>query len=331
MFFALLLRAALSFAAPESDADKAGYWLSVDLIGPAAARSEAAFSLSRDTAPRSPRDGRLPGQAVGHVDDIHAVIDWLEQHAFGNEVPSLPFDPAMLHEAPAPAVAGSLRDSFGVQLRAMVVTGATTAGDRRTIEWPTDATRIMPPKTRWQVAALLPEAAPLFAAPAPQVPSAAERFALARRQGDVFVVGMLDRCASQPQPHCTRWVQAVVRDGDRFVPGYLPAAQVALRDRWRSSTPEHLPRAQLIRVGTHGTTALLLLVARDAAGALHRRTLEVPLEEGTAGRAFPAMTLVVEADRATITLGDSVRVFPLDATLDARPGTESEPEPEPED
>lgn len=309
----------LAAAPPEASSDKAGYWLSVDLIGPAAARSEAAFSLSEDTAPRSPRDGRLPGQAVGHVQDIHAVVGWLERHAFGTTEAPLPFDPAMLHEAAAPAVAGTLRASFGVQLRAMVVTGATAAGDRRPIEWPTDATRIMPPQTQWHVAALLPDAAPLFSAPAANVPPASERFALARRRGDVFVVGMLDRCDDTPQPHCTRWVQAVVRDGDRFIPGYLPAAQVALRDRWVSSTAEHLPRAQLIRAGVRGASAVLVLVARDATGALHRHTIEAPLQAGTAGAGYPEVTLSVEGDQATVTHGDRVQSFVLDATLDARP------------
>jgi len=315
-----LCTALLAAPAPEvSTAEKAGYWLSVDLIGPAAARSEAAFSLSEDTAPRSPRDGRLPGQAVGHVQDIHAVVEWLERHAFGDATTPLPFDPPMLHETAAPAVAGTLRETFGVQLRAMVVTGATAAGDRRPIEWPTDASRIMPPETRWHVAALLPDAAPLFAAPSARVPGASERFALSHRRGDVFVVGMVDRCGDVPQPHCTRWVQAVIRDGDRFVPGYLPAAQVALRDRWISSTPENLPRAQLLRVGTRGPWALLLLVARDATGALHRHTIEAPLERGTAGLAFPEVTLTVEGSRATVTHGDRVQVFELDASLDARP------------
>ncbi len=318
MLLSLSLWSALALA-PEPTADKAGYWLSVDLIGPAAARSEAAFSLSQDTAPRSPRDGRLPGQAVGHVADIYAVVTWLERHAFGTETKRLPFDPPMLHEAAAPAVAGTLRDAFGVQLRAMVVTGATAAGDRRPIEWPTDATRIMPPDTGWHVAALLPDAAPLFAAPSARVPRASERFALARRRGDVFVVGMVDRCGDDPKPHCTRWVQAVIRDGDRFVPGYLPAAQVALRDRWISSTPENLPRAQLIRAGSRDTAALLLLVARDATGALHRKTIEAPLERGSAGVGFPEVTLDVSADRATVTHRETVQVLTLDATLDARP------------
>lgn len=312
------LSAALA-AVPATSPEKAGYWLSVDLIGPAAARSEAAFSLSEDTAPRSPRDGRLPGQAVGYVQDIHAVIGWLERHAFDDTTAPLPFDPPMLHEEAAPAVAGTLRDSFGVQLRAMVVTGATTTGDRRPIEWPTDASRIMPPHTHWHVAALVPEAAPLFSAPAPAIPPSAQRFALARRRGDVFVVGMVDRCEDVPEPHCTRWVQAVIRDGDRFIPGYLPAGQVALRDRWVSSSPEHLPRAQLVRVGTRGTSALLLLIARDATGALHRHTVEAPLEHGTAGLGFPSVGLAVDGDRATVSLGDQLQTFTLDPTLDMRP------------
>ncbi len=313
-----LLALALALA-PQGSTEKAGYWLSVDLIGPAAARSEAAFSMSQDTAPRSPRDGRLPGQAVGHVSDIHAVLAWLELHAFGAATPALPFDPAMLHQRAAPGVAGALRDSFGVQLRAMVVTGATAAGDRRAIDWPTDATRIMPPATRWHVAALLPDAAPLFAAPAVRLPPASERFTMARRRGDVFVVGMLDRCELVPQRRCTRWVQAVIRDGDSFVPGYLPAAQVALRDRWISSTPENLPRAQLLRVGVQGDDAQFLLVARDATGVLHRRTLEAPLQQGTAGAGFPEVRLEVDATHATVTHGGQVQVFALDATLDARP------------
>lgn len=319
MFLPLSLASALLALAPSDSTEKAGYWLSVDLIGPAAARSEAAFSMSAETAPRSPRDGRLPGQAVGHVSDIHAVVAWLERHAFGTATAPLPFDPAMLHQTAAPDVAGTLRETFGVQLRAVVVTGATTAGDRRTIEWPTDATRIMPSTTSWHVAALLPDAAPLFAAPSVRVPPASERFTLARRRGDVFVVGMVDRCEETPTYRCTRWVQAVIRNGDRFVPGYLPAAQVALRDRWVSSTPENLPRAQLLRVGVRDRDAQFLLVARDAAGVLHRRTLDAPLQQGTAGAGFPDVTLAVSATQATVTQAGQVQVFDLDATLDTRP------------
>ncbi len=321
MLFVPLAAAASLLAAapaPPSDTEKAGYWLSVDLIGPASARAEAAFALSASTDPRSPRDGRLPGQAVGHVADIYAVIDWLEVNAFPPTTTPLPLDPAALTEAPAPRVAGALQETYGVQLRAMVVTGATSQGDRRTIDWPADGGRILPPDSQWHVAALLPSAAPLFAAPSPRVPPASERFAMARRRGDVFVIGMLDRCTQDTPRACTRWAQVVVRDGDRFVPGYLPAHQVAPRPRWKTTSETRLPRAQLLRVGVRGDQALHVLVARDAAGALHRRTLEAPLVRGTAASGFPEARFEVDGDVATVTFGVQAQSYRLDETLDAR-------------
>ncbi|MEM6295673.1 MAG: hypothetical protein AAGA54_30650 [Myxococcota bacterium] len=334
----LALAAALLAAAPppasssRAQTEKAGYWLSVDLIGPASARAEAAFALSASTDPRSPRDGRLPGQAVGHVADIYAVIDWLEVNAFPPTQTPLPLDPAALTEAPAPRVAGTLHETYGVQLRAMVVTGATAQGDRRTIDWPADGGRILPPDSQWHVAALLPSAAPLFAAPSARVPPASERFAMARRRGDVFVVGMLDRCTDAAPVACTRWAQVVVRDGDRFVPGYLPASQVALRSRWKTTSETRLPRAQLVRVGVRKDQALHVLVARDAAGALHRRTIEAPLVRGSAASGFPEVSFEVQGDIATVTFGAEPLSYRLDATLDARvvePSPDAAPTPTP--
>ncbi len=302
---------------------KAGYWLSVDLIGPASARSEAAHALSADTSPRSPRDGRLRGEAIGHVDDIHAVIRWLEQHAFPPPAQPLALHPAEIVEASAPAIADQLRTDHGVQLRAMVVTGATVVGDRRPIDWPADGSRILPPDSTWHAAALLPGAAPLFAAPGSATPPASERFAMAYRRGDVFVTGTLDRCDETPPRHCMRWAQVVVRDGDRFIPGYIPAHQIAIRDAWRFDTEEHLPRAQLIRTGTRGSTGLLLLVARDSTGALHRKTVELPLQDGR----FPAVGFTVRGPLAVLELPSGRVELPLDGSLDARPTPRADPAP----
>jgi hypothetical protein len=304
----------------------AGYWLSAELLGPAAARTRALAQLgsSIDDAAPSPPVG-LSGEAVAHVPDIASALRWVETHAFGEAPPAGDVDALALRLEAAAVPGGTLLTEHGVQLRALAITGQTQLGEHRAVDWPADPKSILPPDSTWIVADLVPAAAPIFGAPAPAIPPAAERFATIHRRGEVFVVRMLDRCDDARR--CLRWAQVVARDEDRFVPGYLPAFQVAPREQWvhAEAVDVHapaglvgLPRAILLRSGVDGSQARFVLHARDRNDTVHRTTVTAAMH----GDAFPNASISVAADLATVILGDApAQTFALDPTLDARPLT----------
>ncbi|PCC75577.1 hypothetical protein SAMN02745121_00118 [Nannocystis exedens] len=304
-------------AAPTSG----GYWLGAHLLGPGpgvlAATEAMSLGTSVEGAPTS------VGAVVGQVGTIHDAMRFVARWAFAAVVGS-PRDRA-LRQPPAPVPGGDLLPTHGAVLVALTVQGRSPDGGSRTVQWPKDQAELLPPELAWIPAALVPDRAPLFAAPAARVPPTGERFALARRSGSLFVLGALDRCddrspplpgaAGEPQRVCLRWYQVVARDGERFQAGYLPAFQVALLDDWRRGQGA-LPRAQLIASGTRGATAQFVLLARARDNAIHRLTLEAPL----VGDAFPEATLTVDGDWAEVRFaGAAPRRIALDATMDARP------------
>lgn len=300
---------------------KGGYWLSADLVGPAAAQQGAATELGEGLLVQEPADVAPPGVLIGHVADVEQALQWIADHAF-EPAPAPPPEPTALQRASAPAPAGGLLERHGAILAAFIVSGATPELRPRAIDWPHDQAAVLPPGSTWIPAALVPEKAPLFAAPAPAVPPAAERFAMAHRRGGLWLLGWRDRCTEHEEagPHCLRWAAVVARDGDRFTPGYVPMFQVARSDAWVPSASA-LPRAQLVPMGLVGGRAQWLLLARGRDGQLHRTTLDAPtLDEG-----WPASGVVVTGDHALVTLGDAAPLdLRLDASLDARP-------PEPDD
>lgn len=291
-----------------------GYWLSARLLGSADARSAALEAMSLGTGV----DGAPDAAVAGQVQTLPEAIAWVARWAFtGAALPRPALDPAdvPLHEGPAPIPGGPLFTVHGAVVHALIVRGRNVDGSVRAIRWPQPAAEVTPPDLPWSPAALLAERAPLFAAPAARVPPAAERFALVRRSGHLWVLGLLDRCsAATGERVCLRWAQVVARDGDEFRAGYLPAHQLALVDGWRRG-PGSVPRAQLIASGTVGGRAQFLLVARTRDGGLHRRTLEAPLR----GDAYPAARLRVDGEWATVEFaGAPAQRVALDATLDAR-------------
>jgi hypothetical protein len=197
-----------------------------------------------------------------------------------------------------------------------VASGATPDLGLRTIRWPSDPRAILPDDLAWEPAALLPDRAPLFATPAATLPPAGERYAIIRRAGDLYVLGMVDRCVGeQPKRTCLRWLQVVARDGNRFRGGYLPAFWVAHRSKWLPA-PTGVPRAQLLASGVVDGRAQWLLVARIDDGTLHRTTIEAPL----AGNRFPGASLRVSGDLAVVTVdGQPERRLELGAAMDRRP------------
>lgn len=305
---------------------RGGYWLSVDLLGPAAAQQAAVIELSRDLALRDPSDLPPPGIMVGHVSEVSEAIRWMARHAFEPR-PTLPAHPLARQRVPAPTPAGGLLDRHGATLVSFIVSGATPDLRPRTIEWPQDQSAILPPGSTWLPGALVPARAPLFAAPAPTLPPAAEGHAMAVRRGGLFVLGWVDRCDDAPSgSRCLRWAQVMTRDGGRFTPGYLPMFQVALRTSWVRGEGA-LPRAQLITSHLHGDQAGFVLLARGRDNQLHRRTLSAP----AAPEGWPRSSLRVEGDVAIVTLGDEAPLtLAVDATLDARPPRPRSPPDAPE-
>lgn len=304
-------------AAPTSG----GYWLGAHLLGPGpgvlAATEAMSLGTSVEGAPTS------VGAVVGQVGTIHDAMRFVARWAFAG-VAGAARD-RNLRQPPAPVPGGDLLPTHGAVLVALTVQGRSPEGGARTVQWPKEQSELLPPDLPWIPAALVPDRAPLFAAPAARVPPTSERFALARRAGSLFVLGALDRCddRSTPRPGvpgepvrtCLRWYQVVVRDGERFQAGYLPAFQVALVDDWRRGQGA-LPRAQLIASGTRGDTAQFVLLARARDNTVHRLTLEAPLT----GDAFPEATLAVDGDWAEVRFaGAAPRRIALDATMDARP------------
>lgn len=296
-----------------------GYWLGAHLLGPGPGVLAATESMSLGTtvegAPTS------VGAVVGQAASIHDALRFVARWAFA--AVAGPARERALRQPAAPVPGGDLLATHGAVLVALTVQGRGADGSVRAIQWPKDQAELLPPDLPWLPAALVPERAPLFAAPAARVPPASERYALVRRAGGLFVLGALDRCVDAPAsasgpPHgreCLRWYQVVARDGERFLAGYLPAFQVALADDWRRGQGA-LPRAQLIASGTRGDAAQFVLLARARDNSLHRLSLAVPLD----GDAFPEATVSVDGDWATVTFaGADARRIALDATMDARP------------
>lgn len=303
--------------APEA---RGGYWLGADLVGPAAAQQGAATELGEGLLVQEPADVAPPGVLVGHVADVQQALQWIAEHAF-EPAPEAPPDPRVRVRDPAPAPAGGLHDRHGAIVAAFIVSGATAELRPRPIDWPHDQAAVLPAGSTWIPAALVPEKAPLFAAPAPAVPPAAERFAMVHRRGGLWLLGWFDRC-DDAGARCQRWAQVVARDGDRFTPGYVPMAQVARTDAWLPS-PTALPRAQLVPMGLADGRAQWVLLARGRDGVLHRTTLDAP----ATADGWPEAGLVVAGELAIASLGDEPpQELRLDASLDARP-----PEPDEDD
>ncbi|MEX1365397.1 MAG: hypothetical protein AB1Z98_19885 [Nannocystaceae bacterium] len=298
----------------EAPIARGGYWLSVDLVGPAAAQQAAALELGEGLVLRDPAEQPPPGILLGHEALVQDAIAWVDAHAFEPRPPR-PSNPRALHREPAPVPAGGLLERHGATLVAFIVSGATPELRPRPIDWPLDQLGVLPPGSTWLAAALVPERAPIFAAPAPAIPPAAEAHALAHRRGGLFVLGWVDRCTEAPAGlSCLRWAQVVARDGDRFTPGYLPMLQVARHTAWVPSTGA-LPRAQLIATGMDDGRAQWLLLARGIDNQLHRRTLTA----AAPSPGWPDAELRVDANTAVVSLGDEEPlVLPLGPSLDAR-------------
>lgn len=302
--------------------EDAGFGLEVELVGSTRSVMAARDRMLADVGTPDEIDGSI---RRGRVQTLREALSWVELWAFSGRVG---FDPA-IRESVAPRPGSQVPGD--VHLVSLRVVPTAEGGEDEPLRWPSDPREIVARNTDWRAAALLPDGAPLFAAPAPFIPPAGERVAWAERRGDILVLGELDRCTPRGgRQQCLRWSQVLVRVGESFTPGYLPSSQVAPLGGWvQGETP--LPRAQILPVGVLGSRATWLLVARADDGQLHRRTLFGPLEDG----GFPSRRVTIENGIATVTFGDAppaiVRLAPeMDARPSPGPGptTRSSPAPD---
>lgn len=280
--------------------------------------SEAALAQLRGDAPSPLGDARVDGVALVSFDALAPALAWVAEAAFASR---LPFDPPALHEGPAPVPGGGGRPPDAPRVHALtissVITDAQGTEDVSTPIWPTEEAPSDPlAGAGFTVAALMVDAAPLFAAPSPILPPAAERHAIVSRTDDLWVLGHVDRCDTvRGTRRCLHWAQVVARDHATFVFGYLPAVWVAAHASWQPDAQAR-PRAQLVRSGRAGALAQWVLLARDAGGTLHRHLVTAPAP----GDAWPTVELRVQGARATIEASSQASIeLPLDASLDARP------------
>ncbi len=220
---------------------------------------------------------------------------------------SLPWAPPQTTDVAAPTLADEVRRAHGVRVHGFSITSEPDA------PWPSEPHQWLPPEAPWHRGTLAATSAPLFAAPAPRLPSAGQSHARVERDSDVFELGHVDRCDEAGT--CLRWSQIVTRDGDAFTGGYVPAYLFVPRADWVPSATD-LPRAQL-RPSTLGRgEATWVLWVRLPDGTLHQHTLTVPT---TTPDRWPAASLTVDGTTATVELGQTQRQLVLDASLDARP------------
>lgn len=290
-----------------------GYWVSVELAGPRE-RVEPALAELRGDGPAVPdRVAGVPGRIVGRVATVQEAVAFVVDLAFDGPAIAPDADPLRWYEVDAPVPGGAPLRRHGAALLAVAVTGATPDGRARPIRWPADPGAILPEGAR--LVAVEPAFArvPLFAAPAPSLPPMRERHAVVDRSDVVFRAGTLDRCDGPPQARrCLRWAQVLVRHGDRFVFGWLPAFQVLERGAWVHGATQR-PAAALAFVGAVGETSMTSLVVRLRDGTVHRRTIEAPM----IGPRLPQIDLAIADGDAIVDIeGREPLRIPLDPELD---------------
>lgn len=297
-----------------------GFWLSVELIGPRGAQVEAAASLVDESVEVAlPRGGRPPpGELVGRVTNLEQALQWIDRHAFGE--PAIGFEtPTIDRSAPIPG--GSLYTEHGVIATALVVTAAGDSGGTREYPWPSADTLPTPPGSDWRAAELIAARIAMFAAPAPLVPPASERYLELGSSSEVWVIGSLERCDAAGT-RCLRWAQVIAREGDRFQAGWVPAIHVVPFSSWQhdDSIAGRPRRFALIEAHREPGRVGFVLLEREGQAATRMTGLVVD----HVGREWPAAQLTVLAGTLTVTIAGTIVV---QRELAAPPLTPSPPSP----
>lgn len=207
--------------------------------------------------------GKRPsGSVVGRVDSIEQAFGYVERHAFARAI-GFDVDRLAIHQHDAPAPGTALYDDHGVALRALYITGRTSDSGIREIDWPRKSEQVLPTHIRWRPAKLWQETQ-VFAAPGAALPPASERFTELRAGSVAYVLGELDRCTADLG--CMRWAQVIAREGNRLVPGYVPAFSLVYDAR-----PQAIVSIQPIALGQGSAHFAVVFPSRKLS-----RTLTVP-------------------------------------------------------
>lgn len=261
------------------------FWLSAELIGPRGAQLDAASSLAtppvQDELPRG--GAPPPGEYVGSVTSLDEALRWVDLHALTPQD-----DP----EAPELA-AGALFSRHGVVTTALVVTPRSSGTDP--YPWPSAAVLSVPSDLGWRPASLSSMRAPLFAAPAAQLPPASERYRVVEEQDALWLLDQRDVCSAR----CMSWSSVLVRRGDRFFAGWLPSTQVIPDDAWVGGPQE---RRFALRPGhrdpSAGETSFALLEQGP-----ERREGPVGIEIPHAGKDWPPAGVEVIGEELVVLVG----------------------------
>jgi hypothetical protein len=198
-----------------------GFWLSVEMLGPRGAQIDAARSLAQPPVIEAlPRGGTPPpGELVGRVDTLEQALAWVAANGFST----------IDQQGDAtPIPGGRLLAEYQLVQTALVVTGQTLNG---TAPYPWPPAIELPVPDTWLDASLAVARVPVFAAPAPTHPPAFERYRVATLGDAVWLLGTRDSCMPETG-NCLRWAQIMVRQGDRFFGGWIPASLVVPDSAW---------------------------------------------------------------------------------------------------
>lgn len=283
-----------------------GFWLSVELIGPRGAQVKAARALAEEPVVAAlPRGGRPPaGELVGRVETLDEALRWVEQNAFGAAPVGFDGPPS---EGAAPIPGGHLLEDHELYLTGLVVTAGAGSGGTREYPWPPAALLPLPEGSDWRPAELAGRRAPLFAAPAPSLPPAAERYAVVEFTDDLWIIGLRDQC-DEGGDRCLRWAQVLTRSGDRFRGGWLPAYQLVPFDAWVDGPPG--TKLAIRRAHREPGKVGFVLIERD----LENHFAKTGLVHDHAGRDWPAAQVRVLVDNlAVLIAGKPALSRPLEA------------------
>lgn len=301
------------------DSDLAGpqYWLSVELIGPRGAQLDAAESLLAEGIEAAlPRGGQpLAGEPVGRVRGLDAALRWIDANAFGD---------AGTEGAAFEAPGGALLSAHDVVMTAFVITAASPSGGTLTPgqRWPRSERMALPEGVDWRPAELTLSRTPLFAAPSPTLPPAAERYLVVEareRQPQaltpdstpeelaaadsseqaVWIRGERVEACDAGGVDCLHWVQVIVRNGDRFQVGWLPAHLAIPKSAWTLDAARGRRYAIAPAHRESGSASFVLLERRGDALGGRRLGFEVP----HAGADWPEASLALLADTLTVHIG----------------------------
>ncbi|EDM75391.1 hypothetical protein PPSIR1_10310 [Plesiocystis pacifica SIR-1] len=289
------------------------FWLSVELIGPRGAQLDAAESLLAEGIEAAlPRGGQpLAGEPVGRVRGLDAALRWIDANAFGD---------AGTEGAAFKAPGGALLSAHDVVMTAFVVTAASPNGGTLTPgqRWPRSERMALPEGVDWRPAELTLSRTPLFAAPSPTLPPAAERYLVVEArerqpaaltpeevaaadssEQAVWIRGERVEACDASGVDCLHWVQVIVRNGDRFQVGWLPAHLAIPKSAWTLDAARGRRYAVVPAHRESGRASFVLIERRGDALGGRRLGFEVP----HAGADWPEASLALLADTLTVHVG----------------------------